>query len=285
MRRLLICVIPGADRPNVRDDFSDGIVKNVADRCSNTVVTIHNAGIRLVDQWIDHPNVTAVLFGHLPGQDSGEALVDILFGRTSPSGKLPYTLARNESDYGAILKPVLTSNASIYRYFPQDDFTEGVFIDYRAFDRMNITPRYEFGFGLTYTTFEYTNLNIRRTSQERLPTFPSAEIIPGGREDLWEVVATVSVDITNTGDFDAAEIAQLYVRIPDEDQPIRQLRGFDKRIVCVGETVTLHFELRRRDLSIWNVQVAEWQLLSENYELFVGASSRDLRLRGNLILT
>ncbi|KAI5257998.1 putative glycosyl hydrolase [Aureobasidium subglaciale] len=79
----------GIDRSNLRDDFSDGIVKNVADRCHNTVVVVHNAGICLVDQWIDQPNVTAVLFGHLPGQDSGTVLVDILFGRASLSGKLP----------------------------------------------------------------------------------------------------------------------------------------------------------------------------------------------------
>jgi beta-glucosidase len=274
--------IPGIDRPNLRDDFSDGIVKNVADRCRNTVVVVHNAGIRLVDQWIDHPNVTALLFGHLPGQDSGAALVDILFGRPSPSGKLPYTVARNESDYGATLMPVLESNSSIYRYYPQDDFSEGVFIDYRAFDHMNITPRYEFGFGMTYTTFGYTNLQIQRTTQERLPIFPSGNIIPGGREDLWDIVATVSVDVTNTGDFTTAEIAQLYVRIPDDAQPIRQLRGFDKRTICVGETVKMEFELRRRDLSVWNVEVAEWQLLDKPYELFVGASSRDLRIRGDL---
>lgn len=274
----------GADRPNIRDDFSDGIVKNVADRCSNTIVTIHNAGIRLVDQWIDHPNVTAVLFGHLPGQDSGAALVDVLFGRSSPSGKLPYTVARNESDYGTILKPVVETNSSIYRYFPQDDFTEGVFIDYRAFDRMNITPRYEFGFGLTYTTFEYSNLDIQQTSQARLPAFPTGNIIPGGREDLWDVVTTVSVDVKNTGGFEAAEIAQLYVHIPDDAQPVRQLRGFDKKTVCVGDTARMNFELKRRDLSVWNVEVAEWQLLDGTYELYVGASSRDLRLRGNLTL-
>jgi beta-glucosidase len=99
---------------------------------------------------------------------------------------------------------------------------------------------------------------------------------------LWDIVATVSVDVTNTGDFTTAEIAQLYVRIPDDAQPIRQLRGFDKRTICVGETVKMEFELRRRDLSVWNVEVAEWQLLDKPYELFVGASSRDLRIRGDL---
>lgn len=277
-------IVAGADRPNLRDDFSDGVVKNVAARCSNTVVTIHNAGIRLVDQWIEHPNVTAVLFGHLPGQDSGAALVDLLFGRSSPSGKLPYTVARNESDYGHLLAPVIESNSSIYRYFPQDNFTEGVYIDYRAFDRQNITPRFEFGFGMTYTTFEYSNLQTRRTTSGQLSALPTGDIIPGGRRDLWDAIATVSVQVANTGDIEAAEIAQLYVGIPEESQPVRQLRGFDKKTICVGETVEMEFELKRRDLSVWNVEAAEWELLSGTYEIFVGASSRDLRLQGSLTL-
>ncbi|KAI5229261.1 hypothetical protein E4T46_01650 [Aureobasidium subglaciale] len=84
--------------------------------------------------------------------------------------------------------------------------------------------------------------------------------------------------------FTATEIAQLYIHIPDDTQPTRQLRGFDKRTICVGETLTMIFELKRRDFSIWNVEVAEWQLLEGTYELFVGASSRDLRLRGEVVL-
>jgi beta-glucosidase len=85
------------------DDFSDGLILNVANNCSNTIVVIHNAGVRLVDQWIEHPNVTAVIFAHLPGQDSGRAITQLLYGVQSPSGKLPYTVAKNESDYNAAI--------------------------------------------------------------------------------------------------------------------------------------------------------------------------------------
>jgi beta-glucosidase len=81
------------------DDYSDALILNVAASCANTIVVIHNAGIRLVDQWIEHPNVTAVVFAHLPGQDSGRAVVQLLYGFESFSGKLPYTVAKNESDY------------------------------------------------------------------------------------------------------------------------------------------------------------------------------------------
>lgn len=270
----------GIDRPNLRDSYSDTLVGNVASRCSNTIVTIHNAGIRLVDAWVDHPNVTAIIFGHLPGQDSGRAIVDILYGEVSPSGKLPYTVARNESDYGPLLAPVLTDNASNYRYFPQDDFSEGVYIDYRAFDQQNIEPRYEFGFGLSYTNFEYSDLQITRATIGTLDPAPSRDITPGGHEDLWETIYTISAQVTNTGLIEAAEIAQLYIGIPCEDQPIRQLRGFDKRVVSIGGNVTMEFPLRRRDLSIWNVTTQRWELVSGRYRVYVGASSRDLPLTG-----
>src|SRR6478735_5291479 len=102
---------------------------------AQTIVSIHNAGIRLVDQWIDHPNVTAVLLAHLPGQDSGNSLVEIIYGNQSPSGRLPYTVAKNESDYGELLMPVTADNAS--NYYTSANFTEGVYIDYRRFDAFN----------------------------------------------------------------------------------------------------------------------------------------------------
>lgn len=114
-----------------QDDYSDALVLNIASKCNNTIVIIHNAGIRLVDQWIDHPNVTAVMFAHLPGQESGRALVQLLYGYKSPSGKLPYTVARNESDYN-VLSPALPEGR--YSVFPQSDFTEGTSIDYCYFD-------------------------------------------------------------------------------------------------------------------------------------------------------
>ncbi|KAJ2975715.1 hypothetical protein NUW58_g8278 [Xylaria curta] len=95
----------GFDRTGIHDDYTDGLIRHVADRCNNTIVIFHNAGIRLVDQWIDHPNVTALIFAHLPGEASGRALVSLLYGESNPSGKLPYTVAKNESDYGTFYGP------------------------------------------------------------------------------------------------------------------------------------------------------------------------------------
>jgi beta-glucosidase len=263
------------------DEFSDGLVMNVASSCSNTIVVIHNAGIRLVDQWIDHPNVTALIYAHLPGQDSGRALVQLLYGFQSPSGKLPYTVAKNESDYGAIGTPALPEGE--FQLFPQDDFTEGVYIDYRAFDAKNITPRYEFGFGLTYTTFAYSDLQINLlpgVANSYLP--PDSPILEGGVASLWDVLAQVTAVIENTGNVAAAEIAQLYVGIPGG--PAKQLRGFSKVGIPVGGNVTVEFDLLRRDLSEWSTGDQSWVLQQGSYQVYVGASSRNLPLSGTLTI-
>lgn len=274
----------GVDRPALRDDYTDGLILDVASQCNNTVVIIHNAGVRLVDQWIDHPNVTAVIFAHLPGQDSGEAITRILYGDASPSGKLPYTVPHNESDYGALLNPVTRKDWD--RYFPQDNFTEGVFIDYRAFDMNSIVPRFEFGFGMTYTTFRYSKLGIHYTADSsKLSEYPIGPVIPGGNADLWETIAVVTTDITNTGRMEAAEISQLYIQIPVEDQPLLQLRGFEKVTIPPGETKTVEFNIRRRDISVWDVASQKWKLMvGTKYPILFGASSRNIMLNGTLEL-
>ncbi|KAI1442897.1 glycoside hydrolase family 3 protein [Annulohypoxylon stygium] len=271
----------GYDRPNLRDDYTDGLIRHVADRCNNTVVIFHNAGIRLVDQWIDHPNVTALIFAHLPGEASGRALISLLYGESTPSGKLPFTIARNESDYEAFAGPDLPSGR--FEKFPQSNFSvEGVYIDYRHFDLKNITPRYEFGFGLSYTTFEYSNLQVTKQNGTNTDEYPTGVIREGGQEDLWDVVATVNTTIRNSGNVNGAEIAQLYVGIPNA--PVKQLRGFEKPTLNTSATVMVGFELTRRDLSIWDVVAQRWRLQPGDYGVFVGGSSRDLPLTGTLTI-
>ncbi|TVY84124.1 putative beta-glucosidase M [Lachnellula suecica] len=264
----------GEDRGGLHDDFSDGIVLNVAKNCSNTIVVLHNAGVRLVDQWIEHPNVTAVIFAHLPGQDSGRALVQLLYGVQSPSGKLPYTVAKNESDYNA--DPDLPEGE--FSLFPQSNFSEGVFIDYRYFDKKNLTPRYEFGFGLTYTTFQYSNLTVEVVGNTSY--YPAGPVISGGLAGLWDVVAKASVIVENTGSVEAAEVAQLYVYVDS----VKQLRGFSKVNIPVGGRVTVEFDLLRRDLSQWDVENQSWVLPAGSYEVLVGSSSRDLPIQAELVI-
>lgn len=236
---------------------------------------------------IDHPNVTAVLFAGLPGQESGNSLVDVLYGAVNPAGHLLHTIAKNESDYGNVL------NSSVsFDPFPQSDFTEGVYIDYKHFDRYNITPRFEFGYGLSYTNFTYSSLsisaafNVSNTTVSRA-TYPdpSISIIQGGHPELWDVLFTVSASISNVGPVAGAEVAQLYLGIPGS--PLRQLRGFDKLYIQPNASATAVFELTRRDLSVWDVVAQQWKLQSGEgveYKLWIGASSRDLRLSGVLVV-
>ncbi|PVH97580.1 glycoside hydrolase family 3 protein [Periconia macrospinosa] len=134
------------------------LVRNVSGYCNNTIVVIHSVGPVLVDSFNNSPNVTAILWAGLPGQESGNAIADVLYGRVNPGGKLPFTIGKSIQEYGPdlIYEPTNGLNS------PQDNFDEGVFIDYRAFDKKNITPVYEFGFGLSYTNFSYSNLEVTK---------------------------------------------------------------------------------------------------------------------------
>ncbi|KMP08134.1 beta-glucosidase 1 [Coccidioides immitis RMSCC 2394] len=135
----------------------DELIKTVASMCNNTVVVMHTAGPVLVDKWYDHPNVTAILWAGLPGQESGKALGDVIYGRVNPGAKSPFTWAATSEDYGvSILKEPNAGTKA-----PQIDFEEGIFIDYRAFDKSNTKPIYEFGFGLSYTTFTFSDLEVQ----------------------------------------------------------------------------------------------------------------------------
>lgn len=151
----------------------DDLIKNVSALCNNTIVVMHTVGPVLVTDWYNNDNVTAILWAGLPGQESGNAIVDVLYGRYNPGGKLPFTLGPSRESYGTDL--LYEPNNGQFGA-PQDDFTEGVFIDYRAFDRMKITPIYEFGFGLSYTTFNYSDLVV--TSTNAGPYVPASGTTP-----------------------------------------------------------------------------------------------------------
>ncbi|KAM7199207.1 putative glycoside hydrolase [Naviculisporaceae sp. PSN 640] len=301
----------GLDRPSLRDDYTDGLIKHVADRCEKTIVVFHNAGVRLVDTFIDHPNVTAVIFAHLPGEMSGKALVELLYGKVNFSGKLPYTVAKNESDYGHLLGPDYADGAGgRFEKFPQSNFSEGVWVDYRWFDAKGIEPRYEFGFGLSYSSFEYSGLTVEKVAGESNGTdgeFPTGEVVEGGQKDLWDVLVKVTAEVENTGDVDGFEVAQLYISLPSSlaassnssnssadsrgggsnevnaestKAPVKQLRGFEKPFIKAGETAMVQFELTRRDLSVWDVEHQAWRLDRGTYTVRVGSSLRDLPLEG-----
>ena len=136
----------------------DDLIKNVSALCNNTIVVIHSTGPTILTDWYDSPNVTAILWAGVPGQESGNSITDILYGKVNPAARSPFTWGPTRESYGTDL--LYTPNNG--NDAPQDDFTEGPFIDYRSFDKQNITPIYEFGFGLSYTTFEYSGLQVTK---------------------------------------------------------------------------------------------------------------------------
>ncbi|KAK8128694.1 hypothetical protein PG984_009802 [Apiospora sp. TS-2023a] len=261
------------DRNNL-DPWHSGnaLVQAVAQANENVIVVVHSVGPILLETILALPQVKAVVWAGLPSQESGNALVDVLYGATSPSGKLPYTIANAAGDYGT----------SVSRG-QSDSFSEGLYIDYRHFDRANIAPRYEFGFGLSYTNFTYSAIAVDGAPKSGPAT---GAIVSGGRADLFETVATVTVTVANSGGVAGAEVAQLYVGYPSSvTAPPRQLRGFEKLPLAAGASGTATFALRRRDLSYWDVARQNWVVPTGAFTISVSASSRDIRQTATLTVS
>lgn len=255
----------------------DSLVNTVADNCNNTIVVINTVGPRLLDQWISHTNVTGVLYGGPLGQESGNAIDDAIFGAVNPSGRLIHTIAKNESDYDA---GTAISEAD------EIAFTEGNYIDYKYFDAYNKTPRFEFGFGLSYTNFTYSSVvTVTPNTTSLSSAYAMGQVGVGGREDLWDTVATFTGSIANSGGLAGADVPQLYVTFPDAaNEPVRQLRGFQKIYLEAGSSSDVTFALRRKDLSIWDVEAQNWKVESGEYTFWLAASSRDLRASTTLAI-
>ncbi|KAL8378010.1 avenacinase [Gaeumannomyces hyphopodioides] len=262
------------------------VVEKTAAYCNNTVVVVHG-GAPVVMPWRNNPNVTAILAAHMPGQETGNSLVDLLWGDANPSGKLPYTLADQATDYNSNL---VNSTELVKSTDPdawQADFVEGQLIDYKEFDAHHKTPAYEFGFGLSYTTFELSGVQVavQASNPSRLPD-PSAPIAPGGNVQLWETLATVKATVKNTGGLAGATVAQLYLSLPGaeagKDTPVRNLRGFQKVKLAPGASAEVEFPLMRRDLSFWDTAAQAWRLPEGAIGVDVGFSSRDLKLKSEI---
>ncbi|KAM5436086.1 hypothetical protein McanMca71_000164 [Microsporum canis] len=150
----------------------DTLVQEAAKKFSNVVVVVHTVGPTLLEKWIDLPTVKSVLIAHLPGQEAGNAVADILFGDASPSGHLPYTIPKSESDYHP-------SSALIDKPFEQiqDTFVDGLFVDYRHFQKEGKPVRFPFGYGLSYTSFGFTEATL--AAGVRLSQYPPARIPKG----------------------------------------------------------------------------------------------------------
>ncbi|KAI9432198.1 beta-glucosidase [Lactarius indigo] len=269
----------------------DALVKAVATQNNNTIVVVNSVGPIILEPWIDHPNVTAVIWAGLGGTETGNALVDVLYGTVNPSGRLPYTIAKSPSDYSAKLATGGTGKQIL-----NITYSEGLFIDYRHFDAANIAPRYEFGFGLSYTTFEYSGLSITPIvgGQDQDGALeanwaagkPSPQVV-GSSTALWlhRPAFKVSFMVKNTGPVAGTEIPQLYLHFPVRaGEPPSVLRGFTDVDLQPGEAQGVMITLSRYDLSIWDVVSQSWIRPAGSYSLSIGASSRDFRLKDTIPL-
>lgn len=275
----------GEDRSSLLADWnSTTVVENVASYCNNTIVVTHTGGINVMP-WASHPNVTGIVAAHFPGEESGNSIVDILYGDVNPSGKLPYTIAHEQDDYS--FATIANSTELLETEDPnawQSDFKEGLLIDYRHFDYYNESVLFEFGFGLSYTTFAMSNLTVHNVYgggniTARPPTAPTA---PGGNPTLYDVLFRATAVISNTGSVAGATVPQLYLSLPqiagEDPTPLKVLRGFEKISLQPGQSTMVSFDLMRRDLSYWSTFHQDWVISQGAIGAQAGFSSRDIQL-------
>lgn len=227
------------------------LVEKVAAVCANTIVVIHSVGPVSVS-WSNHPNITGIIYAGAPGEQTGPAIVDVLFGAVNPSGRLPFSIADNEASYGTT---IVYNSAG----FPVVDYTEKLLLDYRYMDAKSITPRFAFGFGLSYTTFAYSALAVTASGAG----------------------ARVAFSVKNTGGVAGTEIPQLYLAYPAAaGEPKRVLRGFEEVVLAAGASETITMDISAREMSIWDVVSQAWVRPAGTFTVTVGASISDVRLTG-----
>lgn len=234
------------------------LISRLSEVNKNIAVVLVNGSVVKLDPWVD--SVPSVLEAWYGGQEAGNAIADILFGKVNPSGKLTCTFGKEEKDYACHAMGTYPGTLGKLETNPHTDYKEGVFIGYRWFDKKKIEPRYPFGHGLSYTTFK---IGEPRLSHKEMTS----------NDEL-----KVSVDVTNTGDREGAEVVQLYVSDPQSEveRPLNELKGFHKLFLKPGETKSAEFTLNKRDFSYWDVKTHDWKVEPGLFEIRIGNSSRNL---------
>lgn len=245
----------GADRPFELPEIQDSLIQIVARANPNTVVILNAGGNVYMEKWL--PKVKGLIHAFYPGQDGGQALAEILLGITNPSGKLPISCEKKWAD-----------NPTFNSYYDPDgdkrvQYKEGLFVGYRHYDAKKVEPLFPFGYGLSYTTFAYANIKTTL------------------KQNNGKINATVSFDVTNTGKYDGAEVAQLYVSdlVCPVVRPLKELKGFSKVFLKKGETKRVTINLDESAFSYFKTEKNSFGFDKGDFELLVGSSSRDIRLK------
>jgi beta-glucosidase len=247
--------LEGEDRPNLQlPNGQDQLIEQVAQTNPHTIVVLDTGGPVLMP-WLDQ--VAGVLEAWYPGQRDGDAIAAILFGDAEPSGRLPQTFPSSDTDV-----PASTVSQWPGSGLGQDAaFSEGIDVGYRWYDAKKVTPLFPFGFGLSYTSFAYSHLRIARTRRQ----------------------VAVSFTVTNTGARVGSDVPQVYVDDPRAaGEPPKQLQGFEKVFLRPRWSKRLKVTLSARSFSYWDSNARRWRMAPGLYRILVGASSRDIRLRGFL---
>lgn len=234
------------------------LIENVAKVQKNIVVVLHN-GSAVTMPWIDQ--VKAVLELYLGGEAAGEATVQLLFGEANPSGKLPETF------------PLRLEDTPAYLNFPGENhevsYGEGVFVGYRYYEAKNLPVLFPFGFGLSYTSFSLKELQMSAVELTNRDTL------------------TLTLQVTNTGERSGKEVIQLYVAPKMKcrvARPFKELKGFQKVELIPGETKEITFQLSDRSFAYYDTTISDWFVESGAYEIQIGTSSRDIRLRKTIVV-
>jgi beta-glucosidase len=233
----------------------DRLIAAVAAANPNTIVVLQT-GEPVSMPWLNA--VKGVLEMWFPGEQDGNAAAALLFGDVNPSGKLPYTFPKKMSD-SPIQSTAQWPGVNDANGIPHSTYSEGLLVGYRWYDAKHIAPLFPFGFGLSYSTFGYSNLRVTPTAQGAVVTF----------------------NVTNTGTRTGAEVAQLYLSSPAAaNEPPKQLKGYDKVLLLPGQTKTVTLTLDQRAFSHWDTQAHGWRVAPGCYGVGVGGSSAALPLHG-----
>ena len=254
--------LEGTDREDlVLNNDQNELIFEVAAANPQTIVVLRTGG-PVVMPWLDV--VSAVLETWYPGMKDGAATADLLFGDVNPSGRLPITFGKCRADYPAT-EEVQYPGVDESEGYPVAEYSEGVFVGYRHFDAEGTEPLFEFGYGLSYTNFKYSNIEVTPMVQ------PNAD----------RVSVQVSLTIENVGDRVGKEVVQVYVvdESASVDRPPKELKAFEKTTLEPNETTKITFQLGRDAFSFYDVETGDWIVESGVFEILVGSSSRDVRQR------